>query len=1294
LHWTLAPTPRKTSSPNWLKSVSFAHSGKFMTGAKKDGNHKLMSPANLKTMPVLFSARKCVPIVSILRHLVNLLAPITRWGRLSLLCTVSGWLAMAAVTTRAGDLDFSDPANVAPPPAKAIGFPNRGADFDALPGFKSPPPGYGEVPFYWWVGDPLTKERLSWELDQLAQVDGVMGLQINYAHSDRGGLIYGLTYPNDPPLFSPQWWELTGWFMGEAKKRGMAISLSDYTLGIGQGWRVDEVLRENPSLHGSLLKADQKGAEGGQDFRWPLPPGMLSVTGYRLNGEQIADDGVDLRDFVKNGLLAWRVPEGHWRVIAVWAERVVPSLDPMNPGSGDAYVRKFFGQFTDHFPKEGGTGLNWFFSDELEFRIQGNLWNAQFADEFRRRKGYDIVPELAALFQDIGPRTPKVRLDYSDVKVSLTEEGFFKPVFDWHQQRGMIYGCDHGGRGRNIVEFGDYFRTQRWNQGPGCDQPVLSRDVIKNKVASSIAHLYQRPRVWLEGYHSSGWSTGTEQLTDATFANFIQGQNLLTLHGLYYSTHGGWWEWAPPCNHFRMPYWPHMKEFFACSKRLSFLLSQGYHRCDVAILYPVAAVEAGMGGDQAVGAAFGLGEHLYRQGIDFDFMDFESLARAKVEDKELRVSGERYRVLVLPAMRAVRWSTIEKAAEFARSGGLVIALNALPEASDRLGRNDPELDGLNAQITRRAERPEQVQTMIEKAFTRDFDCPMTAAQDTKPAVMHRRIGTRDVYAVYGAPEHAEAAFRTTGKVELWDPWSGTTRPLQVMAQSADLTRLHMPLSVKEVQLVVFSPGKAEFEPAGVVSNAPASIVALDDPWEFELKPTMDNRFGDFRWPPVPVVIGAEARQFRYSDEIAANPGWQNPSYDDSKWSKVTAAVGPKMWKLGPLPDATDSAALDARLADLAQIDPSAPVEVNGKQYFWQPYSFSWRWGIENDPGHQGYHGLKEEMHPDFIGLGRLQTQATSTSYEKEEGGSRYYLWTSVSAPVDLRANTSVGGMKPAAMWLNRKLVNGSLKSLPLSKGSNPLLLRYNSAGRGFCVFSTGTVQDPKPVTVGIMKMCWFDMPGLLPFDTRPQEANPAGWYRFTSPPGLREMTFVAHGKVQAWADGREMTVSDIKKREGGAHEYKAVVQNPVADAVIAALRIEQERGVYAGEALPEPVALNCGQGEIKLGNWAQQGVLETYSGGAWYRKQLTLTSEQTRRRVTLDLGNLSSSAEVRVNGKPAGIRIAPPWRFDITKLVKPGKNRIEILVLSTLNGHYATIPTRYRGTTVSGLIGPVKMEIK
>ena len=1074
-----------------------------------------------------------------------------------------------------GELAFSDPARVPPPPAHAIGFPNRAPDFDVLPGFRSPPPGYGEVAFYWWLGDPLTRERLTWQLDQLALVDGVMGLQINYAHTDRGGLSYGLTYPSEPALFSTQWWELVGWFMGEARKRGMAVSLSDYTLGVGQGWSVDAVIRENPDLQGSVLKADHKDTEAGQELRWQLPAGTLAVTAYRLDGgELLADSTTDLRGSVQDDTLAWRAPEGRWRVVAVRTKRVVPSLDPMHPRSGDAYARKFFGQFTDRHPGEGGRGLNWFFSDELEFRVQGHLWTARFADEFRRRNGYDIVPELPALFMDIGPRTPKVRLDYSDVKVALTEEGFFKPVFEWHQQRGMIYGCDHGGRGRNVVEFGDYFRTQRWNQGPGCDQPGLGRDIIKNKVASSIAHLYQRPRVWLEGYYGSGWGTSTTQLTDATFANFVQGQNLLTLHGLYYSLHGGWWEWAPPCNHFRMPYWPHMKEFFACTKRLSFLLSQGDHRCDVAILYPVAPMEAGLGGEESVKTAFGLGEHLYRTGIDFDFMDFESLARAKVEEKELRVSGERYRVLVLPAMKAVRWSTMQKAAEFARAGGLVIALGALPEASDRAGRNDPELAALTAQVTRRAERPEQIQAMIENAVPRDFDCSASTSDGSKPGVMHRKIGPRDMFAVYGAPEGAECAFRATGNVELWDPWTGHARPLRVLAQSAGITRLRMPLTEKEVQLIVFRPGQVEIEPAHSASAAAASLPSGRD-LEIRLKPTMDNCFGDFRWQPTPTLIGAEARLFRYADETSPHPGWQNPSFDDSRWPRVTASFGPKFWKLGPLPDDSDIAALEVQLVSLKQVDPNLPVEVGGKQYRWQPYSFSWRWGIENDPGHQGYHGLKGQVHDEFIGLGKLRQDATGTSYEKEEAGSRYYLWTSVSAGSNLQARAIAGSLIPAAAWLNQKPVADFKPLLRFDPGANALLLRYDNPGRGFFVIDTSqSGQPPKP---GAMAMSWFNQPGLLPFDTRPQEAKPAGWYRFTSPPGLRAMTIIARGRVQAWADGKEMWLTVGTARDDGAGEFTAKAPKPATAAVVVALRIEQERGAYAGAALPEPIVLGCGR---------------------------------------------------------------------------------------------------------------------
>lgn len=234
--------------------------------------------------------------------------------------------------------------------------------------------------------------------------------------------------------------------------------------------------------------------------------------------------------------------------------------------------------------------------------------------------------------------------------------------------------------------------------GPGCDQPKLSENLIKNKVASSISHLYQRPRVWLEGFHSSGWGTNSADITRATIVNFIQGDNLLSLHGLYYSTHGGWWEWAPPCNHFRMPYWQHIVPLMNCVQRMGYLLSQGVHQCDVAILYPIAAMEAGMNGEKAKNVAFDAGTKLYHGGYDFDFMDFESLARAEVKDEALHVSGETYRVLVLPSMQAIRFSTLERALELYRHGGIVILIGDIPEASDHLGSNDPKIKEILEEI--------------------------------------------------------------------------------------------------------------------------------------------------------------------------------------------------------------------------------------------------------------------------------------------------------------------------------------------------------------------------------------------------------------------------------------------------------------------------------------------------------------------------------------------------------------------------------------------------------------------
>lgn len=1156
-----------------------------------------------------------------------------------------------------------------------VGYPSRAEDLDVLTGFRTPPLGYGEVGFYWWLGDPLTKERLTWQLDQL-QDKSISALQVNYAHSDRGGRFWGLTIPSDPPLLSEPWWDLFGWFLKESRQRGMAASLSDYTLGwAGNGWYIDEILRDRPEVQGAALA--HVTVDCAAECRLETDVEPLSAVAYPLENGRIVPGGtIDLTGSLRGRTLVWQAPAGRWRVVAVYAKPVPLSLDPMHQLSGKEMIAKFFQRFEDRNPGESGRGLNFFFSDELNFGVRGWLWNSDFRDEFRRRKGYDVVPELASLFEPTGPRAIKVRLDYSDVMVALEEENYFRPLYEWHHSRGMIYGCDHGGRGKDITEFGDYFRTQRWMTGPGNDQPGLASDLIKNKVASSIAHLYERPRTWLEGYYGSGWGTTSAQLVDATWRNFAHGHNLLTLHGLYYSTHGGWWEWAPPCNHFHMPYWKHMGTFLKAVERMSYLLSQGHHRADVAIVYPVAAMEAGEGGKESVDTAFRLGQYLYSKGIDFDFIDFESLARARVDGGILKVAGEEYRALVLPAMRTVRYSTIAKAAEFRRGGGVSIILGTPPKASERIGDDDPEVRTMAAELAHSLTNDE-VSARIASAFPRDFQC-MAGSQ---PYVLHRRAGVRDIYMVYGVERGAVCSFRATGSVELWDPWSGTTRTLAVESQTGGITSIRMPGEKTEAQLVVFQPGRPLFRSSGV---AVAESKALDGEWEFELSPTLDNRFGDYRMPASNAFIGAEARRFRYADDSEAGSRPSDPQVADQGWSRTTYSFGPRFWKLGPLAQPL-ALGLERRIAASRSPDPSLP---------WQPYSFSLRWGIENDPGHQGYHGLKSEVNDSLIGLGRLRLERTSTVYESEEAGACYYLLTWVDVPRDMQARILAGGEAvPAAVWIAGAQLDPRASTAALKRGLNPVLLRYDRPGRGFFMLFDPSASADWTQTYPLSSS-WFRRPGLLPFDTRPGEASPGGWYRTVAPPGLKALRMVLRGRADLWVDGRRVQLGTPRRTASGAFEYHARLDPPHPAPVAVAIHVTQERGFYAGAAWEEPLVFECVPGRLTAGDWSRIDGLSSYSGGGWYRRTLRLTSEQARRPAQLDLGSVSASAEVRVNGKSAGVRMAPPFRVDLTGLLLPGDNRIEVLVYSALSNHYQTIPTRYLAPSPSGLLGPVTLRFE
>ncbi|MDR3269392.1 MAG: hypothetical protein LBT83_10045 [Tannerella sp.] len=1184
---------------------------------------------------------------------------------------------------------------------KQKGYPEKGDFIDVLPGFIHPPKGYGNVPFYWWNGDSLNRQRLSEQLDLLSE-SATEGFAVSYVHLDPlvdttemkdGYGMFGKTEPGRPRVFSEEWWDTWSWFAAACARKNMGAGLDDYTVGwTGNGYYADE-LAAMPKFRGyqGELAFNVDSAEGGTTWRREAPQNLLAVVAYRQNDQTVTEITQHLS---AAGQLSWTVPAGsNYRIYVITTREGYL----LHPDHGKELTGVYFDRFEKRMGDAVSNGMNYFFQDELYYPLRIGSWSNDFRDEFSRRKGYDITPWLPALHEFIGKMTPKVRLDYCDVLLDLAEERYFRPVYDWHADRGLIYGSDNLGRGKEPLAYVDYFRANSWYTAPGNDAPSKGSSFLQTKVSASIAHLYERPRTWLEAFHSMGWGSSGSWLTQQMDHHVIAGGNLVCMHGLYYSTHGGWWEWAPPCFHFRMPYWPHVKKWLEYTERLSYLMSQGTHVCDIALMYPAESMQAyPEAGDREV---FDLAMTLSNAGLDYDFINYVKLHQAVATENGLTVSGERYKILMLADMQAMHHSSLQKALEHYRAGGIVLATGHLPRASTLTGEDDPQTDaiirelfGLTAVEAAAGKTGEQ---QTNTAGGVGFYLPQTdviaqirslITPDFRPAggvgkVLHRRAGQRDVYMVMDVPKGEECFFRATGKVELWNASDGTTAPCPVVRRTSEGTWLRIEKESSNSSLFVFSPGTPVMADARPQQMLPAAQFPIDGEWETELLPTMNNRWGDFRFPAFDGYIGAEARAFRHQPEALSGKDWMLPGFDDSVWPESVYGFGPQMITC----NRTDDESVDALVETLKSTEwPDG-----------QPWEFSWQYGVWDQPGAQGWHGLKGKVSDGFLLL--------------DQGAHQLYK-THVYVPQKGVYRIETDGVRPAVLLIDKAPADGRVT---LDKGWHPLAVVYPNTRKTDFTFATGSYRDardrsavvlfpassPTPEHPAaydpILSMRW-GLGDHLMYD--PYGGNYRVWnYRFRAAPGLNGMTLTVAGKIRnVWFDGKPVDRKNIRqtgKREDGIRTYEVVFGQARKRVGVIAFSIERENGYQGAAVLCEPVELHTGAGLLATGNWSETGALKYYSGGMYYRKSVELPEVRIGGRVVLDLGELTASCELTVNGQPAGILMSPPYQADITSYVRTGANRIEILVYSTLSNHYQTIPTPYRGDGRAGLIGPVSMII-
>ncbi|MCH5378220.1 MAG: hypothetical protein JJ992_30050 [Planctomycetes bacterium] len=101
----------------------------------------------------------------------------------------------------------------------------------------------------------------------------------------------------------------------------------------------------------------------------------------------------------------------------------------------------------------------------------------------------------------------------------------------------------------------------------------------------------------------------------------------------------------------------------------------------------------------------------------------------------------------------------------------------------------------------------------------------------------------------------------------------------------------------------------------------------------------------------------------------------------------------------------------------------------------------------------------------------------------------------------------------------------------------------------------------------------------------------------------------------------------------------------------------QLRFVEGGPVLPGDVAMD------RLTSWTQVGDVEAerFAGAVRYTVFVTLPDIEADGWY-LDLGDVRESARVWVNGRPAGVVVAHPFRIDVAGLFHPGVNELAIEV--------------------------------
>ncbi|WEG11746.1 glycosyl hydrolase [Pullulanibacillus sp. KACC 23026] len=744
-------------------------------------------------------------------------------------------------------------------------------------GFIKADPRFGPVPFWWWSAEEVTSERVRWQLQKFRK-GGLRNIGIiNIAPT---GPQYG-SVSDRPAYFTEDWWDMFEVAVRECERLGMNLWFYDQIGFSGSNFPA-RMVSENPAYAGYVLRRFMELGEV------PIEAEVLLKT----------DDFVYAA--VRQGFN--------------WLDSRATKL----------LLDKVHGEFEKRFPHDLGKTIVGSFQDELP---PLPLWTAEIPQIYQERFNEDLLPLLPALFEDL-PHAGEVRRRVYQLATELAEQSFFIPISEWHERHNMLISCDQAGPARKVDPHGaqrlylDYFRTHRWYSSPGSDMDGEA------KAHSSMVHLNGGKRVWLEAFHSSGWGGTLEETMHWLVPWFQAGVTLYSPHAVYFSTRGGWWEWAPPDTGWRQPYYEHYQVFADTVSRVCFLLSQGHHVADIGIHYPSYAATGFMSLNDGESSEHPMAianrlpnenmkhiERVYKhltgrwnrkeqssQGPirtakrDFDVMDDSVIEKAVIKGHQLIVEEESFSALLLSGTTIMSEQAKRKLEAWIKNGGLVIGVEVpqvlqtiegvyyveqADEAVEIIDRKLPKrVEGKGASLQRQTDEADVFLLLPDEGHLLKMHYPAEPGQTLQT--------------------HTSYRLKSEGIPELWDPTNGKIERL-AYKRVGEWIELNVPFTAWPAALIVCKktdisaikskdqtkPLKQEMLHQRLESGK--RTVLSQDKWKIRALSTLDNRYGDFDLHGTHTFMPIERRLVKVNQETTSNDGirsdWHKSELDDSTWIK-------------------------------------------------------------------------------------------------------------------------------------------------------------------------------------------------------------------------------------------------------------------------------------------------------------------------------------------------------------------------------------------------------------------------